>query len=68
MENEDLLGPGCFLIWEKPWTQCFLLHGTFSTVRFAERGKREPATVSATGRKKPSGPFLGHVWDEHLGI
>jgi hypothetical protein len=43
IENEDLLGPGYFLIWEKPWTQCFLLHGTFSTVRFAERGKREPA-------------------------
>jgi len=37
-------------------------------LRFAERGKREPATVSATGRKKPSGSFLGHVWDEHLGI
>jgi hypothetical protein len=44
---------------------------SFSTGHFRPcdlRREGSESQLSATGRKKPSGPFLGHVWDEHLGI
>jgi hypothetical protein len=44
---------------------------SFSTGHFRPcdlRREGSESQLSATGRKKPSGPFLGHVWDEYLGI
>jgi hypothetical protein len=70
MESEDLLGPGCSFIWENPWTQCFLLHGTFSTVRFAERGKREPAKrhLAEEAFWPIFGDMYGSIWGYKDGL